>query len=68
MPTKRELIGSQLSIEQIRRRLGADTLGYLSLEGMLAVTSIPDDDFCVACFSGKYPTPIENNRDKLKLG
>jgi len=68
MPTRRELIGSQLSVEQIRRRLGADSLGYLSLNGMLSVTSIPNDDFCAACFSGKYPTPIENNRDKLKLG
>jgi len=68
MPTRRELIASSNSIEQIRKHLGVDTLGYLSLEGMLSMNSLPDTDFCVACFSGKYPTPIEAQNGKLKLG
>jgi amidophosphoribosyltransferase len=67
MPTRRELIGSSKSVEQIRRYLGATSLGYLSIEGMLSMNSLPDEDFCVACFSGKYPTRIEKENGKLKL-
>lgn len=59
MPTKGELIGSQMNVEAIRAYLGATTLGYLSLEGMLSMHSLPDTSFCTACFSGQYPTPIE---------
>jgi len=68
MPTRKELIASQFTVEQIRKHLEVDTLGYLSLEGMLSMNSLPDNDFCVACFSGKYPTPIEAQNGKLKLG
>ncbi len=68
MPTKRELIASQHSVEQIRRRLGSDSLGYLSVEGMLSTSSLPNDQFCVACFSGRYPTVIESRNGKNKLG
>ncbi len=68
MPTGKELIANQYSVEQIRKRLGADSLGYLSIEGMLSTSSIPDDHFCVACFSGKYPTPIETRNGKNRLG
>jgi len=68
MPTRRELIASQYSVEQIRKRLGAHSLGYLSLKGMLSMNSLPDAEFCVACFSGKYPTPIEAQNGKTKLG
>jgi amidophosphoribosyltransferase len=67
MPTKKELIASTKSVEQIRRYLGVDTLGYLSIEGMLSMPSLPKDDFCVACFSGRYPTKIENNIGKFAL-
>ena len=67
MPTKKELIASTKSVEQIGRYLGVDTLGYLSIEGMLSMPSLPKDDFCVACFSGRYPTKIENNIGKFAL-
>lgn len=67
MPTRRELIASSNSVEQIRKYLGATSLGYLSIEGMLSMNSLPDEDFCVACFSGKYPTRIEKQNGKLKL-
>ncbi|MCI0405621.1 MAG: amidophosphoribosyltransferase [candidate division Zixibacteria bacterium] len=59
MPTKEELIGSSRTVEEIRKYLGADSLGYLSIEGMLSMPSLPKESFCVACFSGKYPTKIE---------
>ncbi len=67
MPTKKELIASNKSVEQIKRYLGVDSLGYLSIEGMLSMPSLPKESFCVACFSGRYPTKIENNIGKFAL-
>lgn len=67
MPTKKELIASSRSVAQIRRYLGVDSLGYLSIEGMLSMPSLPKEDFCVACFSGKYPSKIENDVGKFAL-
>jgi amidophosphoribosyltransferase len=62
MPTKKELIASQKSVEAIRRYLGADSIGYLSLDRMLAMPSLPKESFCDACFSGKYPIKINHKR------
>jgi amidophosphoribosyltransferase len=56
-PTRGELIASDHSIDEIRAHLGVDTLGYLSLEGMLGAVGA-EDRYCHACFSGHYPTPI----------
>lgn len=68
MPTKRELIGSYKSVEEIRKFLGVDSLGYLSISSMLSMSSLPrGETFCTACFSGRYPTKIENNIGKLSL-
>jgi amidophosphoribosyltransferase len=67
MPTKQELIASSKSVEEIRKFLDVDSLGYLSLEGMLSMHSLHKGDFCVACFSGKYPTKIEQNSGKYVL-
>jgi amidophosphoribosyltransferase len=67
MPTKEELIGSSKSVEQIREYLDVDTLGYLSLPGLLSIHSLDGREFCVACFSGKYPTKIEENSGKYVL-
>lgn len=67
MPTKEELIGSSKSVEQIRAYLDVDSLGYLSLSGMLSMHSLNGREFCVACFSGKYPTKIEMNSGKYVL-
>ncbi|MGB2769264.1 MAG: amidophosphoribosyltransferase [Candidatus Zixiibacteriota bacterium] len=67
MPTKEELIASSKSVEEIREYLDVDSLGYLSLPGMLSMHSLNGRDFCVACFSGKYPTKIEMNSGKYVL-
>jgi len=56
-PTRAELIASSHSIAAIQAHLGVDSLGYLSLEGMLAAAG-PDDRYCHACFSGQYPTDV----------
>jgi amidophosphoribosyltransferase len=67
MPTREELIASSKSVEEIRKFLDVDTLGYLSLPGMLSMHSLNGRGFCVACFSGRYPTKIENNSGKYVL-
>lgn len=55
-PTRKELLASSQSVEDIRKFIGADTLGYLSLEGLLHVTGERvGQGFCHACFSGEYP-------------
>ena len=56
-PTREELIGATHGIEEIREYLGVDTLGYLSLDGMLRAAG-EQSQFCHACFSGQYPTDI----------
>jgi len=62
-PTREELVASSRSVEEIRRLMGADSLGYLSLEGMLSPFDNPQD-FCSACFNGNYPEAIENFEGK----
>jgi len=57
-PTRKELIGASHSAEEIRRYLGADSLGYLSLEGMLKATGSDPAHFCHACFTGQYKVGI----------
>lgn len=58
-PTRNELLASRFSVEEIGRHIGADSLGYISLEGLLKVsTRTSGEGFCHACFSGQYPTPI----------
>ncbi|HST49513.1 MAG TPA: hypothetical protein VLJ82_16790, partial [Jatrophihabitans sp.] len=56
--TRAELIASALDINGIRASLGADSLGYLSLEGLIAATEQPKTRLCRACFDGKYPIPL----------
>jgi amidophosphoribosyltransferase len=55
MATYDELIAHRFTVEEIREKTGADSLGYLSLEGMIRAVGQPLSGFCVACFSGDYP-------------
>ena len=61
------LIAAQLDVEQTRERLGADSLGYLSLTGLLGATGVADAGFCTACLSGDYPTEVPLSADKYQL-
>lgn len=54
-PTREELIASSKSVKEIEEFIGADSLGYLSKEGMLKCTRRCKKEFCTACFDGKYP-------------
>ncbi len=65
--TRDELIASQKTVEQIRTHLGVDSLGYLSLEGLLKVAPNGGKEYCTACFSGDYPVQIEDEVSKLIL-
>ncbi len=69
MPTKKELIGANKSIAEIERYLEVDSLRYLSLDGMLAMPSLPKAGFCHGCFSGHYPmkVPEINGKHRLEL-
>ncbi len=64
-PTREELIGATHTVEEIRQFLGVDTLGYLSLDGMLDAAG-RSTGFCHACFSGQYPTPIPEDLVQLR--
>ena len=64
-PTRKELMAANNSQEQIREFLGADSLGYLSLDGMIASTGLPANEFCTACYTGNYPSPVESEHDKF---
>src|ERR687898_42605 len=64
-PTREELIAATHSTEEIRQFLGVDSLGYLSLDGMLRAAGGPGG-FCHACFSGQYPTPTPDDPVHLR--
>jgi amidophosphoribosyltransferase len=53
-----ELIAAGMSVDEIRDFIGADTLGYLSIGGVLAALELPYERFCFACFDGRYPVPV----------
>ena len=61
-PSKDDLIAAQMSVEEVCESIGADSLGYLSLEGMLAAIGIDAASSCNACWTGKYPTLIASSK------
>ena len=67
MATRWELIAAQKTIAQIRNFLGVDSLGYLSIKGLIEAIDLPKDIFCLACFTGDYPVPVQLEMDKLAL-
>jgi len=67
MATKKELIAANNSIEEIRKFIGATSLGYLDIKGLLNAVTPPKKNYCTACFSGKYPIPIQLPMDKFEL-
>jgi amidophosphoribosyltransferase len=66
--TRAELIAGQLSPEEICASIGADSLGYVSLAGLIEATTLPESRLCRACFDGQYPVPVaEDDRGKHVL-
>ncbi|MGE3856628.1 MAG: amidophosphoribosyltransferase, partial [Dehalococcoidia bacterium] len=68
MATRGELIAANETVPEIREHIGADTLGYLSLEGTVAATGQVAGNQCTACFSGQYPAAVPLQFDKFALG
>lgn len=66
IPTREELIAATHSLEEIRRYIEADTLGYLSLDGLRQATGDTDGHYCLACYSGNYPTTIQESLIALR--
>jgi amidophosphoribosyltransferase len=65
--TKAELIANGLEVEEIRRSIGADSLGYVSIDGLIAATQVPSERLCSACFTGEYPMRIPEDMSEGKL-
>lgn len=66
-PTKSELIAANSSVEEIRRFVEADTLAYLSLDNLRNAVTDTNDEFCYACYTGKYPTELVQLQQRLPL-
>jgi amidophosphoribosyltransferase len=67
MATRKELIAANHSVEEIRKMIDADTLGYLGVNGLMKVVGGTDGGFCDACFTGNYPVPVQLELTKLVL-
>jgi amidophosphoribosyltransferase len=65
--TRAELIANGLEVEEIRRSIGADSLGYVSLDGLISATQVASDRLCSACFTGEYPIRIPEDMSEGKL-
>ncbi len=64
-PTSTELIANTHSMQEIKNYLGADSIGYLSLDGLVKSTGHPFSKFCTACYTGDYPVPFRDDLDKF---
>ncbi len=67
MASRSELIAAQKSVPEIERYIEVDSLRYLSLEGLLRAVEMDRGSFCLACFTGEYPIPVQLALDKLAL-
>ena len=66
-PHAGELIAAEKSVEEIRRFLGIDSLGYQSVEGLLAAVPTSRDSYCLACFTGEYPVEVSEDMGKYAM-
>ncbi len=66
-PNPKDLIANEYSMEDLAAYLGADSVGYLDIEGMVRATRLPKESFCLACFTGEYPIPFDTSFDKFMM-
>jgi amidophosphoribosyltransferase len=64
-PDPEQLIANQHTLDEIRDYLGADSIGYLDVPGMVRASGQDEANFCLACFNGKYPVPVDPHLDKF---
>lgn len=63
-PDKKQLIASRMTVKKIEKFVGADSLAYLSLDGLIKASGLRSNSLCTACFNGKYPMPVEGGFKK----
>jgi amidophosphoribosyltransferase len=68
MAARHELLAANNTLDEIRDLINADSLGYLSVKGLMKVVGGTDGGFCDACFTGNYPVPVQLELTKLALG
>jgi amidophosphoribosyltransferase len=66
-PTKEELLANDRNLKQIKEFLEVDSVGYISLEGLLSCAALPAKNYCTACWSGRYPIPVDTAVNKFSL-
>ena len=66
-PFQKELIGANMTIPEIEKFVGADSLSFLSYESLIKATELPEDMFCTSCFTGKYPIDIGDNAKDINF-
>jgi len=66
-PTKEELLANNRDLKQIRDFLEVDSVGYMSLEGLLSCANLPADHYCTACWTGKYKIPVDITLNKFAM-
>ncbi len=64
-PTQKELIASEMTVPDIRKYVGADSLYFLTYDGMIEATGLPEHVFSASCFTGIYPTPIGKRAEEI---
>lgn len=64
-PDPKKLIANQHTLDEIRDYLGVDSIGYLEVPSMVRATGLPESSFCLACFDGRYPIPVDPELDKF---
>jgi amidophosphoribosyltransferase len=65
-PTRKELIGATHTLDEITKYLRVDSLAYLSIPGMMKAVDMPEEEFCKACFDGKYPVGISGTDQEIE--
>ena len=65
-PKQKDLIAAHKTVEEIRSYLGATSLYFLSLDGLIKSTGLPKDNFCSSCFTGEYPIDLGEKKTDVK--
>jgi amidophosphoribosyltransferase len=65
MATLSELIAAKMTIEEITKYIDADSLAYLSVDGLLRAVRAPKNSYCTGCFTGNYPIPVQLEMNKM---
>ncbi len=66
-PTKEELLANNRDLKQIREFLEVDSVGYMPIEGLLSSAALPGDHYCTACWTGRYPIPVDTALTKFTM-